>query len=197
MTSRTDIVSHPFAANLIRRKAQQLCRRPGFSRSDEDDLTQGMLLYLWTASRLYNPARGNVEAFIVTAVRSWMDMEVRRRRAEMRFTGVPDTSLDSTMVDCGDGDISALVNLIGTADANRHLGREARDLLADLDLREAVARVTSRLSQHELQFMRDVIDGGVAGAARKRHTSRRQILATLTAIRERFTRTRADGESAA
>lgn len=197
MTSRTDIVSHPFAANLIRRKAQQLSRRPGFSRSDEDDLKQGMLLYLWTASRLFNPARGNIEAFIVTAVRSWMDMEVRRRRAEMRFTGVPDTSLDSTLVNCGEGEFSALADLIGTADANRRLGREARDILADLDLREAVARVTSRLTQRELQFMRDVIEGGVAGAARKRRTSRRQILAKLAAIRERFTQKRADGESAA
>jgi len=197
MTSRTDIVSHPFAANLIRRKAQQLARRPGFSRSDEDDLKQGMLLYLWTASRLFNPARGNVEAFIVTAVRSWIDMEVRKRRAEMRFTGVPDTSLDSTLVNCGDGEFSALADLIGTADANRRLGREARDLLADLDLREAVARVTSRLTQGEMQFMRDVIDGGVAGAARKRRVSRRQILANLTAIREHFTQKRAGGDSAA
>lgn len=197
MTSRTDIVSHPFAANLIRRKAQQLSRRPGFSRSDEDDLKQGMLLYLWTASRLFNPARGNIEAFIVTAVRSWMDMEVRRRRAEMRFTGVPDTSLDSTLVNCGEGEFSAMADLIGTADANRRLGREAHELLADLDLREAVARVTSRLTQSELQFMRDVIDGGVAGAARKRRVSRRQILAKLAAIRARFTQKRADGESAA
>jgi DNA-directed RNA polymerase specialized sigma24 family protein len=197
MTSRIDILSHPFAANLIRRKAQQLCRRPGFSRSDEDDLKQGMLLYLWTASRLFNPARGTVEAFIVTAVRSWMDMEVRRRRAEMRFTGVPDSSLNSTLVDCGDDKFSALVDLIGAADANRRLGREERDFLADLDLREAVAHVTSRLSQREMQFMRDVIDGGVAGAARKRRVSRRQILAKLAAIRERFTPKRADGDSAA
>mgnify|MGYP001426978122 CR=1 FL=1 len=197
MTSRTDIVSHPFAANLIRRKAQQLARRPGFSRSDEDDLKQGMLLYLWTASRLFNPARGNIEAFIVTAVRSWMDMEVRRRRAEMRFTGVPDTSLDSTLVNCGEGEFRALADLIGTADANRRLGREAPDFLADLDLREAVARVTSRLTQRELLFMRDVIDGGVAGAARKRRVSRRQILAKLAAIRARFTQKRADGETAA
>jgi DNA-directed RNA polymerase specialized sigma24 family protein len=197
MTSRTDIVNHPFAANLIRRKAQQLARRPGFSRSDEDDLKQGMLLYLWTASRLFNPARGNIEAFIVTAVRSWMDMEVRRRRAEMRFTGVPDTSLDSTLVNCGEGEFSALADLIGTDDANRRLGREAHDLLADLDLRDAVARVTSRLTQSELQFMRDMIDGGVAGAARKRRVSRRQVLAKLAAIRARFTQKRADGESAA
>jgi hypothetical protein len=197
MTSRSDIVSNSFAASLIRRKARQLCRRPGFSRSDEDDLKQGMRLYLWSASRLFDPARGNVESFVVTALRSWTDMEVRRRRAGMRFTGVEDVSLDSTMVDRGDGELSPMSAGIGVEDADRRLGVERRGPASDLEFREDVALVEARLTRAELRFMRDVVDRGVAGAARKRRTSRRQVLARLAAIRERFADKRADGSSAA
>ena len=197
MTSRSDIVSNSFAASLIRRKARQLCQRPGFSRSDEDDLKQGMRLYLWSASRLFDPARGNVESFIVTALRSWMDMEVRRRRAEMRFTGVEAISLDSKTVDCGDGECFPMIADITSDQADRRLGLDSRDLASDLEFREALALVHARLTQAELRFMRDVVDRGIAGAARKRRVSRRQVLARLKSIRERFAEKRADDSSAA
>lgn len=197
MTSRSDIVSNSFAASLIRRKARQLCQRPGFSRSDEDDLKQGMRLYLWSASRLFDSARGNVESFIVTALRSWMDMEVRRRRAEMRFTGVETISLDSMTVDCGDGECLPMIADIAADQADRRLGLDSRDLTSDLEFREALALVHARLTQAELRFMRDVVDRGIAGAARKRRVSRRQVLGRLKSIRERFAEKRAAGSSAA
>ncbi|MEL6740295.1 MAG: hypothetical protein AAFP26_06535 [Planctomycetota bacterium] len=37
------VVSDPFTAKLTRIKAAQLCRRRDFSRSDYDDLSQGMV----------------------------------------------------------------------------------------------------------------------------------------------------------
>jgi hypothetical protein len=101
------------------------------------------------------------------------------------------------MVDCGDGELFPMIADIGAEDANRRLGVEAHSLASDLEFREALALVNARLTQAELRFMRDVVERGVAGAARKRRVSRRQILARLAAIRERFADKRADGSSAA
>ncbi len=48
MTSRSDVVSNPFTADLIRRKAAFLSRSAGFTRSEEEDLRQEMALFLMT-----------------------------------------------------------------------------------------------------------------------------------------------------
>lgn len=100
MSIRSDVVSHPFTAELIRQKARKLCRKPGFSRSDEEDLSQGMFLYVWERSRLFDPKRGTIQAFVITAVTSWEGMELRRRRAKKRRGGLHALSLESTMVAC-------------------------------------------------------------------------------------------------
>jgi hypothetical protein len=101
------------------------------------------------------------------------------------------------MVDRGDGDCSPMIADIAADRANRRLGLDSRDLSSDLEFREALALVHARLTQAELRFMRDVVDRGVAGAARKRRISRRQVLVRLSSIRERFAEKRADDSSAA
>jgi len=196
MSIRSTIVSHPFTSELIRRKAQQLCRRSDFSRSDEDDLRQDMITYLWTKARLYDTARGSIEAFVTTAVGSWVGMELRRRRAGKRCNGYKTISLEGTLVEC-DGELDSLADMLGDADGQRRNEIEAKDLIDEIEIREAFRRVSASLSARERALLRDVIDHGVACAARLRRVSRRQIDRALAAIRERLTGKRAGGEATA
>mgnify|MGYP000355229767 CR=1 FL=1 len=194
MSIRSTIVSHPFTSELIRRKAQQLCRRSDFSRSDEDDLRQDMITYLWTKARLYDTARGSIEAFVTTAVGSWVAMELRRRRAGKRNNGINAVSLEGTLVEC-DGERDSLGAMLGDEDGHRRNSIDAKTLLDELDIREAFTRVSASLSAREHSLVRDVVDHGVAGAARNRRVSRRQIDRALAAIRERITGKRTGGEA--
>jgi DNA-directed RNA polymerase specialized sigma24 family protein len=192
MSIRSDVVSHPFTSELIRRKASQLCRRSDFSRSDEEDLRQDMLTYLWTKARLFDAARGNIEAFVTTAIGSWVGMELRRRRAGKRRDGYRAISLEGTLVEC-DGELDSLADMVGDEDGRRRSGLEVKTLLDEIDIREAFNAVSAALSARERSLLRDVIDHGVAGAARLRRVSRRQIDRALAAIRERITGGRAGG----
>ncbi|QOJ16315.1 MAG: hypothetical protein HRU76_01340 [Phycisphaeraceae bacterium] len=83
-TSRSDVVSNPFTADLIRRKAAFLSQTPGFTRSEEEDLRQEMALFLMTKQQLFDAGRGSVEAFVTSVVTSWIGMEVRRRKSRKR-----------------------------------------------------------------------------------------------------------------
>ncbi len=191
MASRLDIVSTPFATNLINRKARQLCARPGFSRSDEADLRQSMLLYLWSASRLFDAARGNAEAFIVTVLRSWTDMEVRSRRAQKRYNGAAVVSLDTTKVEGRDGSHELLGERIADSELfhrTRTMGLGTLDVVQNQDL---FARVKSTLSASDLQFVHEVATRGMADVARTERVSRRQVASRLHTIRDQFSTLRA------
>ncbi|QKK08447.1 MAG: hypothetical protein HND58_09840 [Planctomycetota bacterium] len=190
-TSGHAIFSHPITAELIRQKARKLARKPGFSRSDEEDLSQGMYLYLWERSRLFDPKRGTIEAFVITAVTSWEGMELRRRRAKKRRDGLHALSLESTMVAC-DGDLDTLASVLEERDGVRLTGRDPKSLLDELVIRDEYRRVIAQLTKREQKLLRDVIELGVAGTARKRRVSRRRIDRLVAQIRERFA---ADGES--
>jgi DNA-directed RNA polymerase specialized sigma24 family protein len=192
MSIRSDVVFHPFTSDLIRRKATQLCRRSDFSRSDEEDLRQDMVMYLWTKARLFDAARGNIEAFVTTAIGSWVGMELRRRRAGKRSGGFKALSLEGTLVEC-DGELDSLADMIGDADGQRRNGIEAKNLLDEIEIREAFREANDSLTTRERALLREIIDHGVAGAARLRRVSRRQIDRALAAIRERITGKRADG----
>jgi DNA-directed RNA polymerase specialized sigma24 family protein len=185
MSIRSDVVSHPFTAELIRQKARKLCRRPGFSRSDEADISQGMYLYVWERSRLFDPTRGTVEAFVITAVTSWEGMEYRRRRAKKRHDDFHAISLESTMVAC-DGDVDSLASVLEGRDGVRLAGRDSKSLLNELEIRDEYRLVIAQLTKREQQLFRDISELGVAGTARKRRASRRRIDRLVAQIRERL-----------
>jgi len=192
MSIRSDVVSHPFTADLIRRKAAFLCRGPGFSRSDEEDLRQEMALYLWTKARLFDASRGTVEAFVSSALASWVGMEVRRRKCDKRRGGFRAISLEGTLVEY-DGEPDSLAGVLGEADGMRRTGRRPASVLDQVETLEAFRAVDAMLSPRERALLRDVIDHGLVGAARLRHLSRHQVARAVNGIRARLIKARAGG----
>ncbi|MHC4247365.1 MAG: hypothetical protein ACYSUU_11245 [Planctomycetota bacterium] len=52
-------------------------------------MQQEMRLYLWKKADLFDPSRGNIEAFVTTAINSWVGMQLRRlERLKRRGEGI-------------------------------------------------------------------------------------------------------------
>ena len=85
--SRHDEFFNDYARTLIRVKAKQLVRRPGFSRSDQEDVEQDLFLHLLRQVQHFDPTRGSLNTFVARVVNSAAAMLVRERGRNKRSPG--------------------------------------------------------------------------------------------------------------
>lgn len=185
MAERHDIVSDPFTVTLIRIKARQLCRRSDFSRSDYDDIRQSMRLYLLEKAHLFDPVRGNLEAFVTNAINTWVGMELRYRERDKRRESYRAVSLESTPVEC-DGDVTTLGQVLLEEDGRRLPQTDPRSPVEQFELREAVQHAMQNVQPEDRAILIHAAEHGVASAARAFGRSRRQVLNTLARARIHF-----------
>ncbi len=182
MTSRSDVVCHPFTADLIRRKAMFLSRSAGFARAEEEDLRQEMALFLLTKADLFDASRGSIQAFATSVVTSWIGMEVRRRKSFKRGAARRTLSLDEERPGDGAGR-GTLADRMNDADGRRRTGTTPRAPSEEAAVREAASLVDATIHPRDRVLLRDVAELGITGAARKRKVSRWILLPRLEAIR--------------
>ncbi len=191
MAKGHDVVSHPFTAPFIRIKAAQLCRRRDFSPSDREDLRQGMYLYLLEKQRLFDPTRGNVEAFVTKLVNTWVGMTLRYRGRAKRLGNVMTVTLERTYIEV-DGDKEPLANVIAPADQARRTGQPQASPLERMEIAEATGHAFAQLGPEERRLLVHVGDHGVSATARDWHrleggpVSRRHIDERLARMKRRF-----------
>ncbi len=185
MAIRHDVVTHAFTIDFIRIKARQLCRRSDVSRSDHDEMQQEMLLYLWKKAHLFDPSRGNIEAFVTTAINSWVGMQLRRMERLKRRGEAAALSLERTSIE-NEGDVTSLGSVLTGADRDRRTGATSPDPVESHDLQDALDHALGHLTTRERALLAYVADHGVSAAARKQSVSRRQIYNALTRMRSRF-----------
>lgn len=179
------IVSDPFTVTLIRIKARQLCRRSDFSRSDCDDLQQQMRLYLLEKAQLFDPKRGNLEAFVTRILRTWVAMQLRWRSREKRRESYKALSLERTPVEY-EGGITSLGAVLLEEDGRR-LSRTSPISNAErFELNEAIAHALQNLTPQDRALLIQVAGHDVASAARAFGVSRRRINNALTRARAQF-----------
>lgn len=185
------IVSESFTRTLIKIKAAQLCRRSDFSRSDYDDLRQGMLVYLLEKAHLFDPARGSLEAFVTNALNSWVKMELRFRSRMKRRGDLDAVSLEDTAVEFN-GDADSLDAIVGEADQQRRTRSVPMSPIDLIDLGDAVRHALAQLSEEDQDLLRHVAKHGVAATAREwsrrrgADVSRRRIENAVARMRQRF-----------
>ena len=185
MAEGHSVVSDPFTVTFIRVKARQLCRRSDFSPSDCEDLQQGMRAYLLEKAHLFDPARGNMEAFVTEVVRTWVAIHLRYRGREKRRDARRAASLERTHVEC-DGDVRPLGETILEEEGHRRLQTEFRSDIEQFELREDIRHVLAGLSRDERDLLAHVAEHGMTRTARARGTSRRQIRKAMARIRDAF-----------
>lgn len=178
-----------YARTLIRVKARQIVRRPGFSRSDTSDVEQDLYLHLLNQIRQFDPFRGSLNTFIARVVDSGVAMLLRERRRNKRapVSGVVVQSLE-VMIDQADGVTSPLGATVSQADAERRNGREPiseADLFA---LVEDVRRLMDALPPQAQAVCRSLMERNRTETESDLALSRRAMSAAMKQIRQHFAR---------
>ncbi len=180
-----DIVAQPFTVALIGFKARQLCQRTDFSRSDFDELCQGMLLYLVQKAHLFDAQRGNLEAFVTHALKTWVAMELRYRKRGKRCETYKAVSLEGTPVEC-EGDVTCLGAVLLEEDGYRRTQVHPVSPTEQFELREAIEHVMGRLDPKDQVLVARVVANGITATAKELGVSWRQVASALARIRGDF-----------
>lgn len=176
-----------YARTLIRVKAKQIVRRPGFSRSDQPDIEQSLVVYLLEQVQHFDPSRASLNTFIARVIDSAVAMLLRGQgRAKRNPADEAELQSLAEMVPQPDGPPEPLARLISQLDLERRTGGAS---LSDAQLFELVADVASVIPTlpPELQeICRSLLTRNCSETEAELGLSRRKRQAAMDAIREHF-----------
>jgi RNA polymerase sigma-70 factor, ECF subfamily len=116
-----DAVLTAYSQSLIRKLAQELSGKPGFTRSDEEDLQQELVLHLLEKAHYFNPNRGSPNTFAKQVIQSGYFTILRNRGRLKRSAGFRTLSLEQTSA-LRDKETTMLRDLIEGSDLERRTG---------------------------------------------------------------------------
>ena len=166
-----DAFLNHYARSLIRIKARQLTRYPGFTRSDQKDLEQELWTMLLAQADQFDPDRASINTFIACVVNASIRMILRDSRRECRAEGLQAQSLDNGSAGPGDSQTSQL----SEADLRRRHSMAADDEQRQREDREAIEFALSQMPDEVRAICRHNMGGTVHSASYELGISRRQI----------------------
>ena len=170
-------------SNLIKFKARQLLRRPEFHGVELEEVQQELALHVVQKAHLFDPKRGHVVAFITVVVDTAAAIMCRSRGQLKRGAGLRVQSLEGSAL-LNEGDETSLLDLLVENDLHRHHGGQGSDdPRRQIDLADALDRLSPLLRQVAQLFMKD---GCEASIARDLGMSRRQIRKAIDELRGHF-----------
>ncbi|MCO6439011.1 MAG: sigma-70 family RNA polymerase sigma factor [Phycisphaerae bacterium] len=173
-----------YAQTLVRIKARQLSRKPGFSRSDQDDLEQELAMHLVQQARHYDPRRASPNTFAARVIQSKVRMILRDRKRLKRAAGFTAQSLDAP-VDQGRGESDSLCSQLTAADLTRRTGVEPESL-ERAEIVSDVVETVRTLPPDLRDIWRRLIEGNISSVARDLDISRPQVRDAIERIRLHF-----------
>lgn len=84
MSTPFDVATDNFTRGIIRRKAKQIIKRPGFCEQDFETLEQTMLAQVIKAMPSFNPQISHSNVFITTVVERYVRTILREHSAQKR-----------------------------------------------------------------------------------------------------------------
>lgn len=167
-----------YAARLIRFKARQLCRRPGFTPSDRADIEQEFRVDLLERLPHYDSAKAQLNTFVARVIERKAASIVRHRTAEKRAPEREECSLNDEVRDA-DG---RLVDRHQTTPEAASTWQRLHDLTRDVsDLRERLESDVHRRVMDELGR-----GGTINSVAHDLGISRRAVQRCIAELREAF-----------
>ncbi|TWT40192.1 hypothetical protein KOR42_49340 [Thalassoglobus neptunius] len=178
------IVSN-YARTLIPFKARQLCRKAGFTPSDQEDIEQQLWMAVLAQVDNYNPERASLDTMIDCIVDSSARMILRERRTRRRTNSTPVESIDLPI--CCEEDLeSTLADCLHAGDRVRHRGAFSRDEQLLDETREAVEQALQNTPTGVRDVCRRVMGGSILGTSKALGISRRQVRKRLAEAKEAF-----------
>lgn len=167
-----------YAARLIRFKARQLCRRPGFTPSDREDIEQALRADLLERLPRFDASKAGLNTFIARVIERKTISIVRHRFAEKRSPEREECSLNDEVRD-GDG---RLVDRHQTTPEAASVWQRLHDLTRDVsDLRE---RLESDLHRRVMDALGR--GGTINSVANELGIPRRAVERCMAELREVF-----------
>jgi RNA polymerase sigma factor (sigma-70 family) len=158
----------------IRCTALRLCTMPGFTRSDQEDLEQDLVLAVLTRATGFDPKRSQYVTFAARVVDSAAQSLIRHRNAQKRSPDREQCSLndeelfpDGEDMDCA----AAEGGGIGTA-------------IRTIEMRDDLATVLGQCSETHRTVAMAVRDGSVNAAAQRLGLSRNRVTRCMRELRE-------------
>jgi RNA polymerase sigma factor (sigma-70 family) len=177
-------ITTSYVQTMIRVKARQLIRRPGFSPSDQPDVEQDLVAVVLKEAHLFDPARGTVHTFISRVVKSAAAMIVRDRGRLKRAPESRVLSLDEPDFNAAVREENTLAANVQKADLLRRQGRVATedndDRVQALDIGNALAG----LPPHVREIAARLAEDSESSVARDLGISRRQVRKAIAQIRD-------------
>ena len=174
-----------FASQLIRQKARQLVRHPGFTKSDRPDIEQELAIELVQKFCQFDPARARETTFIARVIENKVVSLVRTRQAEKRHFRRNGKSLNETISD-GEGGSVERAQTVDAANAKRHTGQVPRSDEEVARLKLDIDEVLETLPADLRKLAKMLTEMTEYAASRQLGKSRRQVANDVGRLRERF-----------
>jgi len=169
---------------LIRIKARQVVRDPGFSRSDQPDVEQELVARILRVARRFDPGRASVNTFITRVVDSAVATILRDRARKKRAADRPTWSLDRDQAGRRGHEPVLLREVVEEADLRRRCGTDAPVAEESQALAMDSSCLLARLAPGLREIVVSVAETSEAAAARDLGISRRQVRNALAAVRD-------------
>lgn len=117
-----------YALRLIKFKVRRICRRRGFSRSDEEVIEHDLRAHLELRMARYDPSRGEVTTFIDRVVERWIISYLRHRFADKRDPRREECSLNEPVLDADGREVDRHETTPEAASTRQRLQELERDM---------------------------------------------------------------------
>jgi RNA polymerase sigma-70 factor (ECF subfamily) len=180
-------ILNDYARTLVRVKAKQVVRRPGFNRSEQEDIEQELSVQLLCQAQNFDPERASLHTFIARVVDSTVAMLVRERGQAKRNPGDEGEvqSLTDQVPQANDPP-ELLGRLISQADLERRTGGASLTPAEHFELSADIQCVVANLPPELQQVCHSLMSRNQEETGEALELSRRAIDAAMLAIRSHF-----------
>ena len=140
---------------LIRTKARQLCRTPGFARHERDDLEQELTLRLLQRLRAFDSAKASFYCFALVVL-DRVAIHLREARSAACRSDSGTISLESRVIG-SEGKPSSLAALVGDDERSNRVGRYTASQTETIDTSIDVQTVVAELSGHLQELSQQLV----------------------------------------
>lgn len=169
-----------FAASHIRRKARELARQEGFSRSDADDLQQQIYVRILERLDQFDPAQGCFNAFVKLIVHQFASNICRDAKMKKRDRRAVASLSDRVE---GEDGLTELARAIGSRELDARLCRDERPAAEAFDLAHDLATFLATLPPRLQQIAERLPHRSIPQVARELKLHRSTVYVEIQKLR--------------
>ena len=170
---------------LVRKKARELLRTPGFHRSDLEDLEQEFLLELWERLEAYDPEQADLVTFLGCTLNRKACKLIRDRKAPVRDFQREECSLDE-LIPMGEEGLAPRSEIFAEEARYAHTQTDRISDLEHIELTMDLETVLSSLSDDLKELCKLLATSTVKDIAELQGRTRRQVSQDVARLREIF-----------